>query len=401
VVVVAADNSGSGAVVKYLYDGLGQRVAKTTVGVSSTTCVYDAFGSVAASYTTATAPGPAGSTCGAWWLSVQALCGNLPAVIEQPSQQMQCMEVWGGSQLTARGVEFGGLDAWVYSKPHGNAEHGGDVYYASSCGTGRITRLLLADVSGHGNAAAATAADLRALMRRSVNRLDQTEFVSHLNRKFAEMSVDGTYATAIVTTFFSPTRRLTICNAGHPRPILYSAATRQWRFLSHEPASGPVPRNTPLGMLQMSEYDQFDIELQPGDYVLCYTDALIESNGADGEMLGESGLLKIVRLLANRGAPESPQEVVAKLIAEIEARYPENLTEDDVTLLVVKANGRGIRYSNAEKIRALGRALKSLIRAERPPVPDWNIANVGGAIIPALARRWRAKPWQASEKQPS
>jgi hypothetical protein len=82
---------------------------------------------------------------------------------------MQCMEVWGGSQLTARGVEFGGLDAWVYSKPHGDAEHGGDVYYASSCGTGRITRLLLADVAGHGNAVAATAADLRNLMRGAVS----------------------------------------------------------------------------------------------------------------------------------------------------------------------------------------------------------------------------------------
>ena len=56
------------------------------------------------------------------------------------------MEVWGGSQLTARGVELGGLDAWVYSKPFGHAKRGGDVYYASSCATGRISRLLLADV---------------------------------------------------------------------------------------------------------------------------------------------------------------------------------------------------------------------------------------------------------------
>ena len=116
------------------------------------------------------------------------------------------MEVWGGSQLTAQGVEFGGLDAWVYSKPHGQAQRGGDVYYASSCGTGRITRLLLADVSGHGNAVAATAADLRTLMRQFVNRLNQTEFVSLMNRQFAAMSTGGTYATAIVTTFFSPTR---------------------------------------------------------------------------------------------------------------------------------------------------------------------------------------------------
>jgi sigma-B regulation protein RsbU (phosphoserine phosphatase) len=67
---------------------------------------------------------------------------------------------------------------------------------------------LLADVSGHGSAVAATAAALRLLMRRFVNRLDQTEFVSLLNRQFAEMSVAGRFATAIVTTFFSPSCRL-------------------------------------------------------------------------------------------------------------------------------------------------------------------------------------------------
>ena len=129
---------------------------------------------------------------------------------------MQGMVVWGGSQLTARCVEFGGLDTWVYSKPYGKAEYGGDVYYASSCATGRISRLLLADVAGYGHSVAGTAAELRTLMRRFVNRLDQREFVRLLNRQFAALSRQGAFATAIVTTFFAPSRRLIVCNAGHP-----------------------------------------------------------------------------------------------------------------------------------------------------------------------------------------
>src|SRR5271154_5672497 len=143
---------------------------------------------------------------------------------------MTCMEVWGGSQLTARGVQLGGLDAWVYSKPFGQAQHGGDVYYASSCATGRISRILLADVSGHGSTVASIAADLRTLMRRFVNRLDQAEFVRLLNQQFAAMSRAGTFATAVVATFFSPSRVLTVCNAGHPRPLIYRATERQWNF---------------------------------------------------------------------------------------------------------------------------------------------------------------------------
>jgi phosphoserine phosphatase RsbU/P len=308
---------------------------------------------------------------------------------------MQCMEVWGGSQLTARGVAFGGLDAWVYSKPHGDAQHGGDVYYASSCATGRIARLLLADVAGHGHSVASTAGDLRTLMRRFVNRLDQTEFVRLLNQQFTALSKDGAFATAVVATFFEPSRRMTLCNAGHPRPLLYRAAQKRWDFLGHDlpAAKSKGPSNLPLGMLEISQYDQFDVELQPGDRVLAYTDALMESNDASGEMLGEKGVLNILRLLGD----VEPQQLIDRLLAEIADRYPQNLTDDDVTVLFVEVSGRKASFTMHEKLGALLRLIGSAVRAvnpraERPPFPDLNLANLGGAIIPALGRRWRAAP---------
>lgn len=316
---------------------------------------------------------------------------------------MQCMEVWGGSQLTARAVEMGGLEAWVYSKPHGDAQHGGDVYYASSCATGRITRLLLADVSGHGKSVASTAADLRTLMRRFVNRLDQKEFVRLLNEQFAALSSGGTFATAVVATFFSPTRRLMVCNAGHPRPLLYRAAEKEWNFLGHHGQENQDgPRNIPLGILAITEYEHSDVELQPGDFLLSYTDALIESRDADGEMLGEDGLLRIVRLLGEN----DPQKLTQTLLDKIAGRYPENLSEDDVTVMIVRANEKAVQYSFREKVFASIRLAGAVIRglnpwAERPPLPDLNLANMGGAIIPALARRWRAVGAADHSGQPS
>jgi serine phosphatase RsbU (regulator of sigma subunit) len=312
-------------------------------------------------------------------------------VIDEPTQQMSCMEVWGGSQLTDSGVEFGGLDAWVYSKPFGQAHRGGDVYYASSCATGRITRLLLADVAGHGASVAATAADLRLLMRRFVNRLDQSEFVRLINKQFAELSRQAVFATAVVTTFFEPTRRLTVCNAGHPRPLIYRAAKRQWDFLYQAEPASPGPRNLPLGILNISDYDQFDLELEVGDCIVSYTDALIESQDADGQMLGEQGLLRIVQLLGEVDAPR----FIPMLLGEIADRYPENLAADDVTVMVLRVNERKPGYSFREKMHALLRFSAAVLRsvnprAERAPFPDLHMANVGGAIIPAFAKRWRS-----------
>jgi hypothetical protein len=306
-------------------------------------------------------------------------------------QQMHCMEVWSGSELTERAVLFSGLEAWMYSKPYGQAAKGGDVVYASSCATGRITRLLLADVAGHGRAVAATAADLRLLMRRFVNCLDQTELVRLLNQQFSGLSRTAVFATAIVTTFFAPTRRLIVCNAGHPRPLMYRAARREWQLLSDEDVSKPAgPRNLPLGILSLSDYDQFDIELEEGDCILAYTDGLTESQDADGELLGEQGVLRILGLLGEVDAAA----LIPTLLAEIAGRYPENLSTDDITLLVVRANAKEIRYSLGQQLRAAMRLLGTAFGAirpgaERPPFPDLNAANIGGPIFSVLEQRWR------------
>jgi hypothetical protein len=311
---------------------------------------------------------------------------------DSPAQHMQCMEVWGGSQIASSGVELGGLDVWVYSKPFGAAQRGGDVYYVSSCATGRISRLLLADVSGHGQSVAATAADLRTLMRRFVNRLDQKEFVRLLNEKFTALSTNGSFATAVVTTFFEPSRRLSLCNAGHPRPLLYRAATKEWSLVGHKdhPERPPLS-NIPLGMFDIADYEQLDVELDPGDCLVNYTDALMESCDADGQMLGEHGLLRIANLLGEVPA----DKLIETLLHEIEARYPENLVADDVTLLVIRANGRPLDFTLREKVEAFRRFLKTFFRsfdpsADRAPFPDANLANLAGAIIPSLARRYRA-----------
>jgi serine phosphatase RsbU (regulator of sigma subunit) len=301
------------------------------------------------------------------------------------------MEVWGGNQPVDAGVVMAGLDAWVYSKPFGESDSGGDVYYVSTCATGRITRLLVADVSGHGAAVSELAVVLRSLMRRYVNHIDQTKFVKSMNERFTEMSAAGVFATAIVTTFFAPTRQLSLCNAGHPPPFWYRAATGQWCFLN-EDAGTSCAANIPLGILDLTDYQQFEVPMRLGDLVLCYTDALIESQDTDGEMFGAEGLLKVVQAL-DCGDHAT---IVPRLLEEIGRRAEGNLRGDDVTVMLFRANGLGQHVAWKDKVLAPLRVMKgvaeSIGHAEWPaPWPEISLANIGGAVMGFLARAGRRK----------
>jgi len=300
------------------------------------------------------------------------------------------MEVWGGNQIFDADVAMPGLDAWVYCKPYRDAEGGGDVYYVSSCATGRITRLLVADVSGHGSAVAEQAISLRTLMRKHVNYLDQTLFVRSMNQQFAALSQAGCFATALVTTFFAPTRSLSLCNAGHPPPLYYSAAASKWSFLEEQGGSHLDADNVPLGVIDLADYQQFSVELAVGDLVLCYTDSLIESKGCDGEMLQTAGLMRIVSSLD----ASKPQQFIPSLLTAISGQLDGNLGADDVTVLLFRPNGQAQTTPLRERFLAPWRIVKAAVQSvgvkgAPVPWPQWSVANIGGAMFSFFNRFWR------------
>ena len=305
------------------------------------------------------------------------------------------MEVFGGSEPASRAVALGGLDAWVDATPHAAAAAGGDVYYVSSCATGRITRLLVADVSGHGAIVADVARVLRGIMRVHVNHLDQRRFVARMNDAFAEQSSRGLFATAVVCTYFAPTRSLSLCNAGHPPPMHFRARDARWSALEHDPDEiGDAPvRNVPLGILADTDYEQFRVTLAAGDRVLVYTDSLIEAcDESTGEPVGVTGVRDALNALPAGVANDA---VVPALLDALHARCGESLANDDVTTLLFTPNLATERASFAMRATAPIRWVRRTLNwradgTQRLPWPDLHLANVGGAILPRLARLWRA-----------
>jgi len=272
------------------------------------------------------------------------------------AHQLKCMEVWGGNRAIDSAISAPGLDAYIFSRPHAGDERGGDVHYVSMCMAGCIARFAVADVSGHGASVDGFARTLRSLMRKHINTPDQSRFVRALNDEFVRQSRAGVFATALLASYFAPEQRLIVSNAGHPRPLWRRASTGEWAMLTEE-AGANVERpgaNLPLGVIEPTEYRQFAVSLERGDFVLIYTDALIEAKNSAGRMLGEQGLVEIARSLDGADAPS----FIGALRRGIDEFAEGSEPEDDETLLLLAATGAPPKRPGlGERLGAVGRML--------------------------------------------
>ena len=277
----------------------------------------------------------------------------------ETEHRMECMELWGGISETDTAVQMTGLDAQVYSRSYGHGECGGDVYYLSSCASGRISRVLLADVTGHGQAVARTSSALQDVMRRNVNVIRQSKLMERINQEFGMVTRSGGFATAVVATYFSPKRSLTITVAGHPPPLLYRESIGQWQPICEPtPGAGSIPLDLPLGISDASDYHSTSLVFDPGDLLLVYTDAFLEAQDYSGKILWLEGLLE----LANDIPSESRADVIPFIVDKLQAMSPTNLTADDATIILLQPSGRRVPLAN--NLRAPWNMLRGVVHRD-------------------------------------
>ncbi len=278
---------------------------------------------------------------------------NTDVAVNTDSHMLQCMEIWGGNERIEQAIAVAGVNAWVYSRPYQGESQGGDIHYVSMCGGAKISRFVVADVSGHGLEAGPVAKRLRSLMKKYINTVDQARFARALNSEFSALASGGTFATAVLATYFAPTDHLVICNAGHPPPLWYQASRGTWQFLQSE-MNETVDRmsNLPLGIIEPTSYAQFAVPLEKDDLVILYTDSLIECTNADDEQLGDEGLLRMVEAIDAK----QPQHVQRRLLGAVEAYNNSDDSQDDVTVVVLHHNAASPpRQSVGQMIKTIGK----------------------------------------------
>jgi phosphoserine phosphatase RsbU/P len=262
--------------------------------------------------------------------------GGAPGADPLPAstRRLACGEMAASHQRTATLFELPGLTAWVHSMPAGPGDQGGDVHYVSVCDQCLVSRIALADVSGHGEAVAALGATLRELMARHLRALAQVELMRDLNDAVRRELHQVHYATMVAVGWHGRRRLLVVTNAGHPPPLWYRTARQEWSWLDTAGAgTRDRPTGVPLGLLETIDYDRRVIRPQPGDLVVLYSDGVSEATDPGGEELGRDGLLAIAQRLDRSSAEAFGMQLMASL-AEFRGQAAPS---DDHTVIVLHA----------------------------------------------------------------
>lgn len=249
---------------------------------------------------------------------------------DQP-YRLACLELHGGNQPGAYSAELPGLAGWVSCRPLGPSG-GGDLYYLTACSQGVIARVALADVAGHGEIVSSPAARLREALREHVDHWDQSMLVRRLNESILKGALHSRFATAFLASFYCESGELLFTNAGHPPPLWYRAAAREWIFLLDSTPYSKEIVDLPLGMIAGTSYTQTAVQLEAGDLLLLYTDGISESWDESGEQLGLDRLLSIARDLPVESAAAAGQG----LLSAVERFRGSEPRADDETVVALQ-----------------------------------------------------------------
>jgi sigma-B regulation protein RsbU (phosphoserine phosphatase) len=186
--------------------------------------------------------------------------------------------------------------------------------------------FAVADVAGKSIPAAMLMATLQASLKTlSTAQVALPELVANMNKYACSNSQGGLrFTTAFLAEYDAARRTFYYINAGHNNPIL-----RRTNGLIERLDVGGLP----LGILPDAKYESASVTLAPGDWLIIFTDGLVEAENARQEEFGESQLLRVI----NSSAASTPSEMLNSMMAALDLFVGTTPQHDDVTCLLIKA----------------------------------------------------------------
>jgi phosphoserine phosphatase RsbU/P len=186
--------------------------------------------------------------------------------------------------------------------------------------------FAVADVAGKSIPAAMLMATFQASLKTlSTAQVALPELVANMNKYACSNSQGGLRFTTAFLAEYDTTRRVfNYINAGHNNPILRRS-------------NGSIERldvgGLPLGIQPEAKYESASVTLAPGDWLIIFTDGLVEAVNATDEEFDEPRLLTAL----GAGVSGTPKELLDRLMANLDLFVGSTPQHDDVTCLLVKA----------------------------------------------------------------
>lgn len=219
-------------------------------------------------------------------------------------------------------------------------EVAGDFYDVFELASGELC-LLLGDVTDKGVGSALFMALYRSLLRATlmanqlvpepslaateISRDEHQRAVTLVNRYICRFHPSGMLATLFLGILDTEGGRLRYVSAGHDP----SFVVRDGKVVTSIDPTGPV-----LGAIEEAVFDVAEIDLEPADALVLYSDGIPDSRNAQGDTFGRESFIQ-----ALTGEFGSGAELAGAVLLALREFIGEADPYDDVSLLVLRRKG--------------------------------------------------------------
>ena len=154
-----------------------------------------------------------------------------------------------------------------------------------------------------------------------------SQFYENINNITCDRNDSNLFVSSLFGKLNLKTGNVVFVNAGHNRPLIRNHDNDFDYF--------DLPSNLVLGLIEDFKYEEFDLQLNPGDIIFLYTNGITEANVNFDEFYGEARLKEIL----NKYKDENLEIIIEKIRQDLDDFYDGVHQFDDVTMLIIKYLG--------------------------------------------------------------
>jgi serine phosphatase RsbU (regulator of sigma subunit) len=218
----------------------------------------------------------------------------------------------------------------VYGKMIPAKEMSGDYFDFMDHESDGNFHICIGDVSGKG-----LPAGLVMIMARSYFRpftksmISPREILSEANKLLFNDTRRDVFMSALLLHWSEQAERFTWSGAGHEHLILYNARTRRTEAIKAGGCVLAAVRDASM------TYQDHDLQLQPGDALVLYTDGVTEAKNPQGDFFAQDSLQPVERLVELYGHL-SAKDLLEAILWELKQFIGGAEQADDITVVTIK-----------------------------------------------------------------